>query len=89
MKVVKILLLFFCTSFLIFFISLIILLHINNEKLSLNNSFKENNQTYKELKKEYDNINNKIIKFKEENNQKWAEVKIWEKAKNKLEKALS
>lgn len=50
-----------------------------NEQTSINNKVIEDNKTYQ------DNIEN----IKKENKDKWEELEIWQKAKAKLEKALS
>lgn len=88
-KVVKILLIVLLLIAFIFLITSFKLHYLNKENIKLKNSIKtvelDNNVRTKEL----DELNIKLTKIKEDEQNKWQELKIWEKAKNKLEKVLN
>ena len=88
-KVVKILLIVLFLIAFIFLITSYKFHYLNKENIKLKNSIKtvelDNNVRTKEL----DELNIKLTKIKEDEQNKWQELKIWEKAKNKLEKVLN
>ena len=88
-KVVKILLIVYFLIVFIFLITSFKLHYLNKENIQLKNSIKTVELDKNVRTKELDELNIKLTKIKEDEQNKWQELKIWEKAKNKLEKVLN
>lgn len=88
-KVVKIMLIILSFISLIFLALTIRLMYIHKERLTLEQDILDSEKKVTEIKEKSDELDTEITNLKESKKEKWEELEIWEKAKNKLKSATS
>ena len=74
---------------LIFLALTIRLMYIHKERLTLEQDILDSEKKVTEIKEKSDELDTEITNLKESKKEKWEELEIWEKAKNKLKSATS
>ena len=64
-------------------------MYIHKERLTLEQDILDSEKKVTEIKEKSDELDTEITNLKESKKEKWEELEIWEKAKNKLKSATS